>query len=161
MLNGIDPDDHYFVRKGLSDVCAGGSLNYNPENPGASSLSVGGEGTKEDIELVTFDSYLNDNSISPDAIRYMWIDVEGYEARFVAGAHETLSRINVPIFMEFTPRFYTGREGEFDLLINGLKEHFRSFICAQDPGRGKMLIERLEEEKNNETLQWDLFLLKD
>lgn len=161
MLNDIDPAEHLFVKKGLSDVSTSGRLSYDPGNPGASSLSENKQGITEDIELVTFDGFLNDNSISPKQLRYLWIDVEGFEARFLAGARSALSQIDAPVFMEFIPRFYTGRENEFDMLIDELKTSFTSFICAQMPERGKIPVERLADERDNISLEWDLFLMKD
>ncbi len=161
LLNDLDISDHMFVKKGLSDVCSGGQLFYNPGNPGSSSVAIEKEGRIESIELVTFDSYLKENDIDPNSIKYMWIDVEGFEGRFLAGAEDTLSRINVPIFMEFVPQFYQGKEGEFDLLIGELKKHFRSFILAQQPDRGKLPIELLENERDNTSTEWDIFLLKE
>lgn len=161
LLNDIDITGHRFVNKGLSDVCTSAYLNYNPTNPGGSFLDSKISENTDKIELITFDDYIKENSIDPGRLKYLWIDVEGHEARFLAGASETLSQIKAPIYMEFIPKFYHDREGEFDLLITELGKHFSSFICAQDPGRGKLPIESLYKERNNLSLQWDLFLLKD
>lgn len=161
LLNDIDPIDNFISNIGLSDKSEDAIINYNPQNPGGSSFVNNFSEMKEDVKLVSFDEYLKDNSICPEELKYLWIDVEGYEARFLVGARKTLSKINAPIFMEFIPRFYQDKEGEFDLLLSELKAHFKYFINAGQPEIGKLPIEMLRNEQHNNSLSCDLFLLKE
>ena len=160
LLNGIEPNDHMLVRKGVSDISSTGKLVYNPQNPGSSYFSDSDpEEGPDGISLVSFDEYVESAGIDVNALKYMWIDVEGFEARFLAGAKKTLNKISIPVFMEFNPEFYRNKPGEFDLLMNGIQEHFKSYICAQHPEWRERPVESLWDEQNNRDASWDLFLI--
>lgn len=160
LLNGVDESECTFVKKGVSDVSCTAGFKYDPENPGGSAV-VSGEGEGGDVvELISLDDYFENSEFDPGMIKYMWIDVEGFEARLLAGAHNVLKRINVPIFMEFIPKFYMGKEGEFELLMKELESQFTGYICMQDAEKGIQPVSRLRTEQDNMDIQWDLFLLK-
>ncbi len=161
ILNDIDITKHRFVRKGLSDTCSSAYLKYDPYNPGGSSLDNKTSDDRDRIDLITLDEYLCENSINASRLKYLWVDVEGHEARFLAGAEKTMSAINAPVFMEFIPKFYHDKDGEFDLLINELSKHFKYCVVAQDPDLEKVPIDILWHERDNIALQCDLFLLKE
>ncbi|MCR5508949.1 MAG: FkbM family methyltransferase [Lachnospiraceae bacterium] len=161
LLNDLDLSEHLFVRKGLSDKNSSALLNYDAGNPGASSVIMEKSDVSDEIELVTLDSYLEKNGISSGRIKYIWVDVEGFEGRFLVGARDTLGKINVPVIMEFTPYFYSKRDGEFELLMDEMERNFDSFICLQHTEWGKLPVSRLRKEKDNLAIQWDLFLIKD
>ncbi len=161
ILNDISMSENTFVPMGLSDETAEGIITFNPDNPGGSSLLNNGVGKQEKILLTTFDDYLEQAGIDPSRIKYLWVDVEGYEARFLKGAEKTMARINAPVFMEFIPKFYKNKSEEFDLLMKEIEKHFVSFICAQFPQEGKIPVKRLWEEQDNENISWDLFFLKE
>ncbi len=161
VLNDIDISEDLMINVGLSDRNETVSISYNLNNPGGSSVIFKESDVKEDVKLVSFDDFLSDNAIDPKEIKYIWIDVEGYEARFLAGARKTLKQINVPVFMEFIPRFYSDRKNEFDLLMREIENSFRFFICKDELDLGKQPVERLRKEQDNIGLSWDLFLLKD
>ena len=93
-------------------------------------------------------------------IKYIWIDVEGFEARLLAGAHNVLKKIDVPIFMEFIPKFYSQKDGEFELLMKELEDQFTGFICMQEMEKGIQPVSVLRNEQDNADIQWDLFLIK-
>ena len=112
------------------------------------------------MELVSLDDFFEKSELDLQMIKYIWIDVEGFEARLLAGAHSVLRQIEVPIFMEFIPQFYSETDGEFELLMRELESQFTSFICMQEMEKGIQPISNLRKEKNNRTLEWDLFLLK-
>ena len=158
LLNELDTSDCIFVNKGLSDKQSTASFIYNPRNPGGSAVVL--EEGKDRVELTTLDDIFESNKLDPETIKYIWIDVEGFEARVLAGAHNVLDHISVPILMEFTPRFYAQKEGEFELLMSELERFFSSFICIQDIERGSRPIGMLWEEQNHHDIQWDIFLLK-
>lgn len=158
ILNDISISDNYFEPTGLSSKKAEGVLSFDESNPGGSSLVLSNSDKQERVLLTTFDSYLDERHIDVKRIKYLWIDVEGHEARFLMGAYNTLAAINVPVFMEFVPRFYD--EQEFSLLVSELQKHYSSFICIQHPDKGRQKIDVLWKEINNTAISWDLFLLK-
>ncbi len=160
LLNELDDNDYTFVNKGLSDVTSRAVFEYDPANPGASSVVSEDSGDHDTVELVTLDDYFAGNGLDPKMIKYLWVDVEGFEARFLAGAREILEIINAPIIMEFTPRFFLQKEGEFELLMTELARNFTGFICMQDRDKKKKSLDSLWEVRNNRNIQWDLFLLK-
>ena len=161
LLNDIDISEDQMINVGLSDRNETVPISYNLKNPGGSSVLSVESDIKEDVNLVSFDDYLCKSAIDPGEIKYIWIDVEGYEARFLAGARKTLEQINVPVFMEFIPRFYSARKSEFDLLMREIENNFRYFICKDEIGLGKQPVDRLRKEQDNIGLAWDLFLLKE
>lgn len=160
LLNEVEPSDHLFVNKGVSDTESTAGFRYKANNPGGSAVVTGTDQDADTVELITFDGFFDSNGIDPGSIKYMWIDVEGFEARFLVGARNVLAQINVPVLMEFVPMFYTDKEGEFDLLMSELERNFSRFICMQDIGKGIMPIGILRNEQENTDIQWDLFLLK-
>lgn len=160
LLNGIDEADCTFVKKGLSDRSCIAKFNYDPNNPGGSAV-VFGEGEGGDaVELISLDDFFENSELDPGMIKYIWIDVEGFEARLLAGAHKVLKQINVPIFMEFIPKFYKEKEGEFELLMEEMESQFTGYICIQEPEKGIQPVSGLRSEQDNMDIQWDLFLLK-
>lgn len=159
-LNDIDPNDHHIVPFGVSDEDSMGMVEYNPVNPGGTSVSRDSYGSGDEIRLIRFDRYIEENDIDVERIKYFWVDVEGFEARFLKGASDTLKRSNAPMFMEFIPKFYAERPDEFELLINELSSQYTSFICAQDRGSKKQPISVLRDKQNDMSLEWDLFLIK-
>lgn len=161
LLNDIDESQHLFENVGLSDKNEEAVISYSPYNPGESSVTNDCSDIKEKVNLITFDDYLDNAAVLPEEIKYLWIDVEGNEARFLAGAKKTLEKINVPIIMEFFPKLYFNREGEFEKLIEEICRYYKYFIRMDAPHIGKQPTEDLRNYKNNIVLQWDLFLLKE
>ena len=160
LLNEIDENDCTFVKKGVSDKTCSASFSYDPENPGGSSVVLEGSDVLDKVELISLDDFFESSELNPQMIKYIWIDVEGFEARLLAGAHNIIKQINVPIFMEFIPRFYSQKEGEFEFLMKELESQFNNYICMQEIEKGIQPISCLREEQNNNSLEWDLFLLK-
>lgn len=160
LLNNLSEEDYILVKKGLSDKTSTAFFKYKPDNPGASSISSQTDNSGDIVELTTLDNFFETKEIDPETIKYMWIDVEGFEARFLAGAREILKQVNIPVLMEFIPMFYSKKEGEFELLMKELKENFSKYICIQRSDLGEREIDTLWEEKDHLETQWDLFLLK-
>ena len=158
LLNDINPENQILVRMGVSD--SDGELNfvYDETNPGGSGVFSSMKG--DSVPVITFDGLLDERGIDPRRIKYIWVDVEGFEARFIKGAAKTLDIINAPVFIEFVPKFYTARPGEFELLIEGICEHFNSFICASHPEWGILSTEKLKDEQNNMSTEWDIILMR-
>ena len=160
LLNDIDEKDCTFAKKGVSDKSCTASFNYDPENPGGSAVVSEEADASDTVQLVSLDDFFENSELDPKMIKYIWIDVEGFEARLLAGAHSVLKQIDVPIFMEFIPKFYSEKDGEFELLMKELESQFTGFICMQETQKGIQPICNLRKEQNNRALEWDLFLLK-
>ncbi|MCR5256329.1 MAG: FkbM family methyltransferase [Acetatifactor sp.] len=160
LLNDISEGDVSAVCMGLSDKSSKAVLKFEPTNPGSSYLTEGESENSDTVELISFDDYMEKNNIPPERLKYFWVDVEGFEARFLKGAKKTLKQVNVPFFMEFRPAFYEGKEGEFDLLMEYISDIFVSFICVQHREWGELPVERLKAEEHNRDVAWDIFLLK-
>ncbi|HEB56202.1 MAG TPA: FkbM family methyltransferase [Gammaproteobacteria bacterium] len=81
-----------------------------------------------------FDDFLVRNpDIDQDAIRLVWMDIQGHEARFLSGAHNFLSQHpDVPVMMEFWP-YAIKRSGidkdEFSELVSGT---FNKFYALEE-----------------------------
>lgn len=161
ILNDISLSKNRFVNMGLSDKKSEGVLSFNPENPGGSTLHAVSYGVEEKgIQLISFDEYIEENMIDIKRIKYFWVDVEGFEARFLMGARKTLSEIRVPFLMEFIPKFYMSKDGEFELLMQELESHFDSYIYIGHPDEGIFPVHDLWREQNNVDFERDLFLFK-
>ena len=133
ILNDFDEEDFKLAKYAVSDERTISKFEYNLENPGGSSLmsEVAEDVKVEEVQVIPFDDYVDENQIDVDRIKYIWIDVEGFEPAFFKGARKTLEKINVPIITEFTPEFYrkTGRYGEFAELLGEL---YKTFIIIQE-----------------------------
>lgn len=166
ILNDIE--DSIIVNKGVSDKKTEKVFEYNVNNPGASSFRKDNNVDSNDGEiasLISFDEFIEDNNINPEDIKYIWVDVEGFEGHFFAGAKNTLKKISVPTVMEFTPRFLN-ELNTFDSFIDDLNSMYKGYIKLQD---SKMEVHdildlkeyrdvEMEDDMNYE--QFDIFLLK-
>lgn len=157
-LNDISDDEAILNKIALSDVESEYSLKYNPSNPGMSHISSNTNETNVSKTFsTTFDKFIENNQIDPQKIKYIWIDIEGFEGALFDGAIDTLSKINVPIVTEFTPVFLK-RYNSYDRLINILSKLYKSFIVISDANHNIHPIEDLY--KTGEYEQLDIFLLK-
>lgn len=162
MLNHIKEEDTSIVHMGVSDIRQECFLDYCEENPGASSF-VNSEGTKQRVQMMPFDDYLSEQGIDEHTIKYIWVDVEGFEGAFLAGARNTLREINVPIMMEFTPS-YLIKAGRYEQFMDIITELYQFYIIVQlDDSRPrpiKRLREFPEEDDEGNMVQFDIFLIK-
>lgn len=159
LLNDIDEKDQILVNMGVSDHEEKASFAYDSFNSGGSKIVKGGE-SKEEVELTAFDSYIRKILIDAESIKYIWVDVEGFEPYFVNGAGETLRSINVPIVIEFSPDKYIA-EGCYREYVDQLCDIYDGFIYMQDDDEKIHKIEELYSfEGQKELPLLDLFLLK-
>ena len=166
LINDLNEQDHILVQKGVSDRNTALSYVYDAYNPGASFLKETDGSDKDTLEVVTFDSFILDKGIDPKQIKYIWVDVEGYEGAFVAGAEETLKKIDVPVVMEFTPKWL--RENNwFNRLVSSLKSIYSGFLYLDQPSRIHKIdeLEQFNIDEEDRTgkgafAQFDIFLLK-
>ena len=101
-LNGMG-DRAEVAPVAVSDLPGTATLRRHARNSGAATLREGG-GTGEtvDVPMLTTDALLAERRIAPAEIALIWMDVEGLEARVLAGMNGTLAAAP-PLFMEYTP----------------------------------------------------------
>lgn len=159
IINDVDITQNYFVNAGVSDTAVKRNMKYDQNNPGASSL-VKDNTNGEEIQLLSFDQYLEESNVEPQKLKYIWVDVEGYEAKFLKGAYHTLKNSNAAVFMEFTPSFYFGRDGEFETLVEEIEKHFNYFIFGGDLKSVVRPVSDLRRYQNEKYLHEDIFLIR-
>ena len=74
----------------------------------------------ETVKIIPLDSYLAENKIAPQEIKYIWIDTEGFEAKVLLGAKNLLMKNPAPVYMEFNPTAWN-KSGCFDRFVALLK----------------------------------------
>ncbi len=157
LLNNIDESEVTIEKLALSDTSGECEFSYDPTNPGGSGLVVDSElAQKEIVKTVPFDEYVQQTGLDIHKIKYIWVDLEGHEPAFVRGAKNTLSTIDVPIIVEFTPKSYKGIFREY---VSELAEIYDTFIIVATEDQKEYEIEKLLELEDSEE-QFDLFLLK-
>jgi FkbM family methyltransferase len=159
LLNDIEESDFVLVNAAVSDNDGEAMFEFNEENPGASSLIVNeGTANKEMVRVTSFDNYIEENKIDIETIKYIWIDIEGFEPAFFRGAEKTLSRINVPIIIEFSPELYK-KTGVYEDFMATLKRLYSSFIITQEEVSSTHDISELTKYENLGQ-QVDIMLMK-
>jgi hypothetical protein len=118
----------------------------------------------EVVRSITIDNYLNENSISTNEIKMVWMDVQAHEA-FVLLGGEKLFGAGVPLYMEFWPE-QLRKNGSLELLINQLKKFYSKYIVIDSDCELEQLkeydiseLEGLASELENDSSR-DLFLIK-
>lgn len=137
----------------------GGSFVTEPKN----ATSLENDGRKiENVSEITLDKYLSKEHISGDQIKYIWIDVEGYEPEVLEGAAELLKRHTIPTCIEFNQGHYNTCH-KYEKMLKMLEDYFNYFVICRDAANGKVLprpvseIAELWEEFNHESCDLILF----
>lgn len=162
VLNDIAENERNLINIGISDCREEIVFHYHLLNPGASSfLQIPNEATSVTVPTISFDELLEIQKINPEQIKYIWVDLEGYEWAFVAGAKKTLSMINVPIVMEVTPEFLR-KQNKSRQFYDDLKELYRRYVVMSEESIREHEIEELETflVSDPEAQPKDLFFLK-
>ncbi len=146
---------------GLSDERADSLFHYNAHNPGGSSfVNDASSDTSVTVSTIPFDDYLKEKAIAPETIKYLWVDVEGFEAAFVKGAMDTLHTLSVPFVMEFTP-FLLQKQGRFSEIIENLKTLYTGYIELSDAESSIHPLDDLYQYADADNIfQKDLFFIK-
>ncbi len=111
--------------------------NYGDNRVRNDSLEGKGHFGEEHRQVIAvparrFDDFLNEHTeIDPNDIRLIWMDVQGHEAKFLAGARQfLLAHPQVPVMMEFWP-YAIARSGvsrqQFLDLIASLNRKFYGY----------------------------------
>ena len=151
-------DDNIIIHAGISDKEEVLKIAFDSFNPGGSAMGKN-DGDIESVQCMPFNRLLETNHISQEEIKYLWVDLEGYEYQFLKGASDLLKSINVPIQIEITPSklIENGVAEECYLLLQDI---YSKYIMMSDAEKVVHPISELREwiDKNHD--QEDLFLLK-
>ncbi|MCM1295543.1 MAG: FkbM family methyltransferase [Muribaculaceae bacterium] len=165
LLNDIDDSEVMMVPLGVSDIHSKYQVSYVSYNPGGTSLHEvddTGADNAATVEAIPFDDYIEENNIDIHEIKYIWVDTEGFEGAFLNGARKTLSQIDVPVILEFTPGFLrkNGAESKF---MEAVKDLYTSYIIMEDEAETIHPVSELEGYFRNdeEMVQFDIFMLKE
>lgn len=142
----------------------------NEENPGGSGIfanlylsSINIDVEPVTIKIISPDKYLAEKNISPEEIKYIWIDTEGFEAQVILGAKNLLEKNPAPIFMEFNPHLWS-KSGLYEEMTEFLSRCYESFIFVPEAEKtdspNLYPIEKLLEFKNNTGQIGDIFLIR-
>ena len=117
----------------------------------------------EEVESTTLDDYLERSGIRNGDIRYLWIDVEGYEGYAIDGAKKLLESVDIPVMTEFVPS-YLKKQGCYEMLIEDLSILYPGFIWMEEAVKGEARVREIGtlpvfgEELGDR--QADIFLVK-
>ncbi len=160
-LNGLQ-DEAKLLQVGVSDHEEERGIYYDESNPGGSSLAWGAEDMRRiDVQTDSFDSVIRKQGIPLEEIKYLWVDVEGFEGAFVAGGKETLRKLNVPIVVEVTPKLLEV-QGRLEQFYSDVRELYRGYIVLGEKEIQEYPIKKLEEFTSESRMDYqrDIFFLK-
>lgn len=111
----------------------------------------------EKITMDSFDSWFKQN---PKEIKYVWIDVQGYEGFVLEGMINSLEAQIFPIWMEFCPDMLKD-SGGFEKLMEIISKYFTFYIDRHDLRKKHEVKElyNLSEELKGENAT-DIFLIR-
>lgn len=136
---------------------------YNPGMNGMFTNMLDNSAPKERIRVTSLDNFFHQHKLNPDAIKYIWIDTEGFEPQVLIGAKNILRQNPAPIFMEFNPHFWQN-SGFYTKLVEILKEFYAGYIWIQDSIKTQEAsvqpIEKLLEYRNVTRQLGDIFLIR-
>lgn len=132
-LNGLE-DRVTASEVGLSDH--EGSAVLDTTTPGSGQHWVVEPGAEAGdsivtIHLTSIDALVDAGELDPDAVSFLWMDVEGHEAHVLAGASALLER-GVPLVMEFCPRLFR-RAGRLDELEEIMRTRYSHLLDLRKP----------------------------
>lgn len=115
----INPDIKSFIK--LNELACGDkkkevNLVYNQANSGGGKIC---EDKGTPVDMVRLDDYLNE--ITKKRIRFLKIDVEGFEPKVLDGAKQIIFNYRPVIYMEVTDEWYKMNGSNAQNVINSLK----------------------------------------
>ena len=118
------------VNKGVSDKDGVMSLYLHPDkNRGRHSLIPDSSLRKIEVDIVSLDSFFN--ATPPGKIRFLKIDIEGYEYFAFKGAQKLLAHVPM-ILMEYSPHLYNIGFTNDDLLDTLMDLSFRPHLMSSE-----------------------------
>jgi len=137
-------------------------MHYRFSNdPGANSLVQYTDDTPfETIKIIPIDSYLAENKIAPQEVKYMWIDTEGFEPQVLLGAKNLIRENPVPIFVEFNLGTWR-KSGRFDDMLALLSEGYSHFVLNDIETLYPLdTLSKIEPPPTQTGTMGDIFLIK-
>lgn len=152
--NGLGSRVHV-VGAAASDVDGTVPLELSPVNSGDHRVRVdSGRGPNEfgesernvvDVRAVTLDSLSEANEFDIGEVGLAWMDVQGHEARVLAGASRLCER-DIPVVLEYWP-YGLRAAGDADRLHRALADTYGRFVDMRRPFRpdGAVAARRIDE----------------
>lgn len=107
------------------------SMKINYQNWGNSQVLQNNQ--KEEDEVVpstTLDDYLCKHNIDCNNIKYVWLDVEGFEPEVLEGAAKFFDEYKVPLCLEFNQDAYKDHDN-YEKMLLMLIRYFNHFVVCQ------------------------------
>lgn len=121
------------LQNAVADRAATMTLHlYGDTNRGRHSMLPLHDGESVEVEAVTLDDFCTTESIDAAPVRFMKIDIEGFELMALRGAENTLARAQL-VMLEYSPRYMT--EADLDpeeVLALMLEQGFSAYELAGD-----------------------------
>ena len=162
ILNDVE-SSAVLVKCGLGNKADELTLYRDLSNPGHNNFTEPKNNIPlEKVKVIPLDSYLVENKIAASAVKYIWIDVEGFEPQILLGAKNLLKENPAPIFMECNLKVWD-KFGLLNDMLSLLEENYSHFILFAG---GKETLYPLKElktmERPNRTFGHghDIFLIK-
>lgn len=153
-------EDCICEKLGMSDIKETQQIHYAKGNPGGNSILINRGEETEEIELTSFDEYIEEKNINPKDIKYMWVDTEGYEPKVLKGAQKTLVNNAIPLFMEYNPGVWK-ETGQVEMLLEVLTKAYSKYIIIPEEEAGQRIEHNIMEIKDRlNDNQYDIFLIK-
>ena len=117
------------VNCGLSNETSELTFYNNGSNPGARGFIKNNASSQPlaTVKVIPLDTYLAENKIAPQEVKYVWIDTEGFENRVLLGAKNLIKENPVPIFMELNLRAWD-KSGLFEDMMTLLTKYYSHII---------------------------------
>jgi len=164
LLNDLGDDKVTIVNCGLGDKFDEMTMYRNLTNPGGNGVvQCESDVPTETIKIMPLDSYLAENHIAAQDVKYIWIDTEGFEAQVLLGAKNLLAENPAPIFVEFNLGAWrkSGCFDEFFAVIAGKYSHFILLDGGKETLYPIDALRTLTPTNNNNLGQMgDIFLIK-
>lgn len=126
---------------------------YDNKNRGRHSLLPINDGQTIDVKTITLNSFVEEQKINPEKIKFLKIDIEGYEYFALSGAKNILKYVKT-IQSEYSPTYMkrggTTPEVFLDLLYS---YGFKAIECSSSECREISREDLLKREKNT-NLYW-------
>ena len=125
ILNNME-DKATLINCGLGDKFDEMTMYRNLNNPGHNNFTEPKENVPtETVKVIPLDSYLAENKIAAQDVKYIWIDTEGFEPQVLLGAKNLLKENPAPIFMECNIKVWkhSGRSREMLALLSKYYSH--------------------------------------
>ena len=120
------------------------TIHKSSVNPGGNSfLSDYGEAA-ETVRIVPLDDYFLENRLRFADVKYIWVDVEGFELQVLYGARNLLRDHGIPVFLEYNPHLWK-QAGFLDEALDALSSIYSGYIRVSEALGGHGRIHPLAE----------------